>query len=94
MQQRHHADHGLAGSSGFADEGDDASPRCRLTGHGPLGALYPTNTTHWLKEGDSSTFLYLVPTGLGDPEEPTWGGWPGRYGLREDAAGRPYYWAN
>ena len=49
---------------------------------------------HWLKEGDSSTFLYLVPTGLSDPEEPTWGAWPGRYGLREDGAGRPYYWAN
>jgi hypothetical protein len=38
-----------------------------LTGHGPLGALYPTNTTHWQKEGDTMTFLYLSPTGLNDP---------------------------
>ena len=30
-----------------------------LTGHGPLGALYPTNTTHRQKEGDTMTFLYL-----------------------------------
>jgi hypothetical protein len=65
-----------------------------LTGHGPLGALYPVNTTHTQKEGDSGTFLYLVPTGMNDPEQPTWGSWTGRYGLREDAAGQPFYWAN
>src|SRR5664279_622043 len=28
------------------------------TGHGPLGALYPTNTTHRQKEGDTMAFLY------------------------------------
>lgn len=65
-----------------------------LTGHGPLGALYPTNTTHWQKEGDTPTFLYLVPTGMNDPDQPTWGSWAGRYGRREDAAGKPYFWAN
>ena len=37
-----------------------------LRNHGPLGALYPTNTTHWQKEGDTMTFLYLVPTGMND----------------------------
>ena len=65
-----------------------------LTSHGSLGALYPTNTTHWQKEGDTMTFLYLVPTGLNDPNHPAWGSWSGRYGPREDAAGRPYFWAN
>lgn len=65
-----------------------------LTGHGPLGALYPTNTTHPQKEGDSMTFLYLVPTGMNDPEQPTWGSWAGRYGLRAEYAPRPYFWAN
>jgi hypothetical protein len=65
-----------------------------LTGHGPLGVLYPTNTTHWQKEGDTMTFLYLVPTGMNDPMEPTWGSWAGRYGVREDSAGKPFYWAN
>jgi dienelactone hydrolase len=64
------------------------------TGHGPLGALYPTNTTHWQKEGDTMTFLYLIPTGLSDPEQPGWGSWAGRYGLRDDFPGKPYYWAN
>lgn len=64
------------------------------TGHGPLGALYPTNTTHKQKEGDTMAFLYLVPTGMNDPEQPTWGSWAGRYGPRPDQPGRPYYWAD
>src|SRR5262249_13736515 len=57
-------------------------------------ALYPTNTTHRQKEGDTMTFLYLVPTGMNDPKEPTWGSWAGRYGLNENFPGSPYYWAN
>ncbi|MGZ8900555.1 MAG: DUF1593 domain-containing protein [Limisphaerales bacterium] len=65
-----------------------------LQNHGPLGALYPTNTTHWQKEGDTMTFLYLIPTGMNDPEKPGWGSWAGRYGLMEDANGKPHYWAN
>ena len=65
-----------------------------LSKRGPLGALYPTNTTHWAKEGDTMTFLYLVPNGLNAPEHPTWGGWAGRYGANELLPGRPYFWAN
>ena len=65
-----------------------------LTGHGPLGAAYPTNTTHWQKEGDTATFLYLVPTGMNDPLEPTWGSWAGRYGTNENFPGKPFFWAN
>jgi CubicO group peptidase (beta-lactamase class C family) len=65
-----------------------------LSDHGPLGALYPTNTTLWAKEGDTMTFLYLVPTGMNDPNEPLWGSWAGRYGLNENFPGKPYYWAN
>jgi hypothetical protein len=64
------------------------------TGHGPLGAMYPTNTTHTQKEGDTMTFLYLVPTGMNDPDQPTWGSWGGRYGLNQDFLGLPYYFAN
>lgn len=66
-----------------------------LTGHGPLGALYPTNTgLSPQKEGDTMSFLYLVPTGMNDPMQPTWGSWAGRYGLNEKDAPRPHYWAN
>ncbi|MBM4028812.1 MAG: DUF1593 domain-containing protein, partial [Planctomycetes bacterium] len=65
-----------------------------LTNGGPLGALYPTNTGLWGKEGDTMTFLYLVPTGMNDPNEPLWGSWAGRYGLNESFPGKRYYWAN
>jgi hypothetical protein len=40
------------------------------------------------------TFLYLVPTGMNDPLQPTWGSWAGRYGPNEKFPGRPYFWAN
>ncbi len=65
-----------------------------LNGHGPLGALYPTNTGPKWKEGDSLSFIHWIPTGLGDPSDPTQGGWGGRLAPRTDAAGRPYYWAS
>ena len=64
------------------------------TGHGPLGALYPTNTTHRQKEGDTMSFLYLVPTGMNDPDHPGWGSWAGRYGRNESSSCPSYYWAN
>jgi hypothetical protein len=55
------------------------------SGHGPLGALYPPKT--WtdpnpngaLKEGDSPSWLYLLPVGLGDPVHPDWVSWGGRF---------------
>lgn len=46
--------------------------------HGPLGALYPDVV--YTMEGDSPSFIYLIPTGLGAPEHPDWGSWGGRYG--------------
>ena len=66
-----------------------------LTGHGPLGAMYPLNTTHPQKEGDTMTFLYLVPTGMNDVDQPAWGSWAGRYGPSNEFPDRPaYFWAN
>ncbi len=79
----------LTARAGGFDLGRDC-----LTGHGPLGALYPTNTTHGQKEGDTMTFLYLVPTGMNDPEQPGWGSWAGRYGRNPDHAVGAYFWAN
>jgi len=54
-------------------------------GHGPLGALYPPKT--WtapnphgaLKEGDSPSWLFVLPVGLGDPARPDWVSWGGRF---------------
>lgn len=61
--------------------------------HGPLGALYPTGT--WtapnphgtLKEGDTPSWFYFLPTGLSDPAHPEWGSWGGRF---KPAAGGRY----
>jgi hypothetical protein len=63
-----------------------------LEGHGALGKLYPTNTGMAQKEGDTMTFLRLIPNGLNEPEHPEWGSWAGRFGLRPEAKGRRYYW--
>jgi hypothetical protein len=46
---------------------------------GPLGAEYPH--TEYLMEGDTPSFLYLINNGLGNPEQPNWGSWGGRYEL-------------
>jgi len=48
-------------------------------GHGPLGAEYPD--VAWGMEGDTPSWLSLIPNGLNVPEHPDWGGWGGRYEL-------------
>jgi hypothetical protein len=45
---------------------------------GPLGAVYPRIV--FGMEGDTPSFLYLIPNGLGSSEHPDWGSWGGRYG--------------
>jgi hypothetical protein len=47
--------------------------------HGPLGAIYPD--VAYGMEGDTPSWLLLVPNGLNDPEHPDLGGWGGRYEL-------------
>ena len=44
--------------------------------HGPLGALYPQD---YVSEGDSPSFLWVIKNGLRNYEDPTYGGWGGRY---------------
>lgn len=46
-------------------------------GHGPLGAAYPD--VAWGMEGDTPSWLALIPNGLSVPAHPEWGGWGGRY---------------
>lgn len=46
-------------------------------GQGPLGAAYPD--VAYGMEGDTPSFLGLIPNGLNVPERPDWGGWGGRY---------------
>jgi hypothetical protein len=49
------------------------------TGHGPLGLCYPD--VSWGMEGDTPSFLWIIPNGLNEPEHPEWGTWGGRYEL-------------
>jgi len=48
-------------------------------GHGPLGVEYPD--VAWGMEGDTPSWLSLIPNGLSNQEHPEWGGWGGRYEL-------------
>ncbi|ESK87829.1 cellulose-binding protein [Moniliophthora roreri MCA 2997] len=44
---------------------------------GPYGKMYPDIA--FIMEGDTPSFLYLIPNGLGVPEQPSYGTWGGRY---------------
>jgi hypothetical protein len=45
--------------------------------HGPLGTIYPD--VAYGMEGDTPSYLSLIPNGLNVEEHPDWGGWGGRY---------------
>lgn len=45
-------------------------------GQNPLGAFY---TQPYISEGDSPSFLYSIQNGLRSYEDPTYGGWGGRF---------------
>lgn len=47
---------------------------------GPLGERYPEYL--FIMEGDTPSYLGLIPTGLQSGDQPNWGGWGGRYLLR------------
>ncbi|MBO6032055.1 MAG: DUF1593 domain-containing protein [Prevotella sp.] len=46
-----------------------------IQGKGTLGQEYPTYK--WGVEGDTPSFLYVMPNGLNDPEDPHQAGWAG-----------------
>lgn len=48
---------------------------------GPLGAAYPTFMFNM--EGDTPSTLFVLPNGLSDPHEPSYGSWGGRYTLTD-----------
>ncbi len=51
--------------------------------HGALGKEYPADAAgkSGMKEGDSPSFLALLPNGLNVPERPDWGSFGGRFRL-------------
>jgi hypothetical protein len=52
-----------------------------IRGKGQLGKLYPRYL--FIMEGDTPSFLNLVQNGLESYRSPDWGGWGGRYTLRQ-----------
>jgi Cellulose-binding Sde182, nucleoside hydrolase-like domain/Cellulose-binding protein Sde0182, C-terminal domain len=51
-----------------------------LQDHGPLLALYKAHDDgRFRSEGDSPSFLHIIPNGLRSSESPDWGGWGGRF---------------
>ena len=46
-----------------------------IQGKGALGRVYPNYK--WGVEGDTPSFLYVLPNGLSDPEDPSQAGWAG-----------------
>ncbi len=58
------------------------------TGHGALGELYPDRYVeqfHFIEGGGTIPWMRLVSPGLTDPNEPSWGGWSGRYSAEKVA---------
>jgi hypothetical protein len=64
--------------------------KTNIHGHGPLGDLYPDyrggdiwssklGQVRGTKEGDTPSYLWLVPNGLGDVGRPRLGSWGGRF---------------
>jgi len=66
---------------------DDWAKENVRTTHGALGALYPIRvyrnyteeSPNFIEGGGTIPWMGLVPQGLTDPSEPSWGGWSGRY---------------
>ncbi len=63
-----------------------------IQGKGEMGKVYPTFL--WGVEGDTPSFLHVMPNGLNNPEEPAQVGWGGYhvYGISPDSM--TYSWTN
>ncbi|MCF8335175.1 MAG: DUF1593 domain-containing protein [Bacteroidales bacterium] len=48
-----------------------------IQGHGKLGSLYPKYK--YGVEGDTPSFLYVLPNEINSPEHPAWGSWGGYF---------------
>ncbi len=61
-----------------------------IQGHGRLGSIYPKYKNG--VEGDTPSFLYVLPNGLSDPQQPGNGGWGGYFeqGVTPDGETRCY----
>lgn len=63
-----------------------------IQGHGEMGKVYPNFL--WGVEGDTPSFLYLMPNGLSDPEEPLQVGWGGYHVYGQAPDNKTMAWTN
>lgn len=52
-----------------------------LQGHGPLCSMYEARDGQFRSEGDTPAFLHVITNGLRSDEDPSYGGWGGRFGF-------------
>jgi Cellulose-binding Sde182, nucleoside hydrolase-like domain/Cellulose-binding protein Sde0182, C-terminal domain len=62
----------------------------QIQGHGNLGNMYPK--FKYGVEGDTPSFLYVLPNGLNEPEHPNYSGWGGTFawGVSNDKTTEAY----
>jgi hypothetical protein len=60
-----------------------------LKDHGPLCSLYEAKNGAFRSEGDSPAFMHQIRVGLRSLEDPTYGGWGGRF-IREKSKGNTW----
>mgnify|MGYP005844301633 CR=1 FL=1 len=63
-----------------------------IQGHGTLGSMYPKYK--YGVEGDTPSFLYVLPNGLNNPEHPGWGSWGGYFEWAIGPDGETYAYTN
>lgn len=63
-----------------------------IQNHGTLGTVYPRYK--WGVEGDTPSFLNVMPNGLNDPEDPTQVGWGGYHVWALSPDSLTYCWTN
>lgn len=63
-----------------------------IQNHGALGAIYPKY--RYGVEGDTPSFLYIMPVGLSDPERPDQGGWGGYFEWAKGPDDETYAYTN
>jgi hypothetical protein len=63
-----------------------------IQGHGNLGAIY--SKYRWGVEGDTPSFLHVMPNGLNDPDSPGQGGWGGFFAYGPTVDGQTSAWVN
>ncbi|MBR5735856.1 MAG: DUF1593 domain-containing protein [Bacteroidales bacterium] len=63
-----------------------------IQGHGAMGGVYPHFL--WGVEGDTPSFLHVMPNGLNDPDDPVQVGWGGQHEFGISPDRETFAWTN